>query len=84
MSELHYAVEPEVECSDDEPNDATFVRAIATIGGRDAIMDYLACKMYPLAAGFGFGVVSVGTTPMSKVETPLPLFTIGTIATVVG
>jgi hypothetical protein len=36
--------------------------------------------MYPLAAGFGFEKVPVGTTPVSKVEIPLPLFTVGTIA----
>jgi hypothetical protein len=30
--------------------------------------------------GFRFGKVPVGMTPMSKVETPLPLFTMGTIA----
>jgi hypothetical protein len=36
--------------------------------------------MYPLAAGFGFEKVPVGTTPVSKVEIPLPLFSVGTIA----
>jgi hypothetical protein len=33
MSELDYAIEPKVECRDNDPNDAAFVRAIATIGG---------------------------------------------------
>jgi hypothetical protein len=79
MSELDYAVEPEVECSDDDPNDATFIWAATTIGGRYVVEEYLACKMYLLAVGFDFRKVSMGTTPMSKVETPLPLFTVGTI-----
>jgi hypothetical protein len=81
MSELDYAVEPEVECSDDDPNDVAFIRVTTTIGGRDAVEEHLACKMYPLAAGFSFRKVPVGMTPVSKVETPLPLFTVGTIAT---
>jgi hypothetical protein len=37
MSELYYTVEPEVECPNDDPNDAAFVRATATIEGRDAV-----------------------------------------------
>jgi hypothetical protein len=36
--------------------------------------------MYLLAAGFGFENVPLGTTPMSKVDTPLPLFAMGSIA----
>jgi hypothetical protein len=78
MSELDYAIEPEVEYPD---NDATFVRATATIGGCDAVEEYVACKIYPLAASFGFESVPLGTTPVSKVETPLLLFAVGTIAT---
>jgi hypothetical protein len=71
MSELDYTVEPEVECSDDNPNEADFVHATTTIEGRDAIEEYIACKMYPLVAGFGFEKVHVGMTPVSNVETPL-------------
>jgi hypothetical protein len=80
MSELDYAVEPKVECPDNDPNDASFVRATATIGGRDAVEEYVACKMYPLATGFGFESVPLGMTPMSKVESPLLLFAMGAIA----
>jgi hypothetical protein len=36
--------------------------------------------MYSLAIGFGFESVPLGTTPVSKVETPLPLFVVGTVA----
>jgi hypothetical protein len=37
MGELDYAIEPEVEYSDSDPNDAAFVRATVTIGGHDAV-----------------------------------------------
>jgi hypothetical protein len=80
MSELDYAIEPEVDCPDNVPNDDAFVRATTTIEGCDAIEEYIACKIYPLAASFGFKSVPLGTTPMSKVQTPLPLFAVGTIA----
>jgi hypothetical protein len=39
----------------------------------------VACKMYPLAVGFSFKSVPLRMTPVSKVETPLPLFDVGTI-----
>jgi hypothetical protein len=81
MSELDYAVEPEVECPDNDHNDAAFIRATSTIRGSDIVEEYVACKMYPLAAGFGFESAPLRTTPVSKVETPLPLFVVGTIAT---
>jgi hypothetical protein len=54
MSELDYAVEPEVECPDNDRNNAAFIRATATIGGRDAAEEYVECKKNPLAVGFGF------------------------------
>jgi hypothetical protein len=79
MSELYYTVEPEVECPNNNSNNAAFVRATTTIGGRDAVEEYVACKIYPLAASFGFESVPLGMTPVSKVETPLPLFIVGTI-----
>jgi hypothetical protein len=80
MSELDYAIEPEVECPDNDPNDIVFVRATATIRGHDTIEEYVACKMYPLAVGFGFKSVPLGATLVSKVETPLPLFAVGNVA----
>jgi hypothetical protein len=33
MSALDYMVEPEVECLDDDPNNAAFIQATTTIGG---------------------------------------------------
>jgi hypothetical protein len=81
MSELDYAMEPKEECSNNDPNDAAFIWATATIRGRDTIEEHFACKMYPLTASFGFKVTTFGMTPMSKVETALPLFAVGAIAT---
>jgi hypothetical protein len=81
MSELDYAVEPEVECSDDNPNDAAFVRAMTTIEGRDAVEECAAWKMYPLAMSLYFESVPVGTTAVSKLETPLSLFAVEAVAT---
>jgi hypothetical protein len=80
MSELDYAVEPEVECPNNDLDDAAFIRAIATIRLHDAVEEYVACMMYLLAAGFGFKSVPPGTTPMLRVETPLPVFAMGNVA----
>jgi hypothetical protein len=74
ISALDYIVEPEVECPDNDVNDAAFVRATTTIGGRDAVEEFVACRMYPLASSFGFRDVMVGMTAVSKVKTQLPLF----------
>jgi hypothetical protein len=45
----------------------------------ERVEEYVACKMYPLAVGFGFESVPIGMTPMSKVENPLPPFAMSTI-----
>jgi hypothetical protein len=74
MSTLHYTIEPEVECSDNNANDVAFVQAAATIGGHNAVEEFMAYNMYMLASNFGFRGMTIGTTPMSKVQTPLPLF----------
>jgi hypothetical protein len=58
MSVLDYTVEPEVECSDDDTNNVAFVQATTTIGGQDAVEEFVACKMFPLASSFGFKDVS--------------------------
>jgi hypothetical protein len=79
MGELDYTIEPEVECPDNDPNDAAFIQVTATIRGRDGVEEYVACMIYPLAANFSFKSVPLGATPVSKVESPLPLFTMGTI-----
>jgi hypothetical protein len=80
MSELDYAVEPKVECSYNDPNDVVFIQSTSTIRGCDVVEEYLVCKIYPLVASFSFRKVPVGMTPVSKAETLLPLFIVGTIA----
>jgi hypothetical protein len=81
MGELDYAVELEVECMDNDPNDVVFIWATATIRSRNAVEEYVVCKMYPLAIVFGFKSVPLGMTPVSKVKTPLPLFVVRSVAT---
>jgi hypothetical protein len=71
---LDYTVEPEVECPDKDVNDATFVWGTIAIGGREAVEESVAYGMYPLASRFGFRDVTIGTTAVSKVETPLTVF----------
>jgi hypothetical protein len=79
MSELDYAIEPEVECSDNDSNDVAFIQATATIDSRVAVEEYVVCKLYPLAVGFGFESVPLRTIPVLRVETPLPLFAVGNV-----
>jgi hypothetical protein len=67
MSALDYVVELDVECPDDDPNDVAFIRTTTTIGGRDAVQEFMACKMYHLVSRFGFKDMTVGTTPVLKV-----------------
>jgi hypothetical protein len=71
MSVLDYMVELEVECPGDDANDAAFVHATTTIGGREAVEEFMACKMYTPASSFGFSDVTLSTTPLPKVHTPL-------------
>jgi hypothetical protein len=42
ISVLDYMVETEVECPDSYVNDATFIRAVVTIRGRDAVKEFIA------------------------------------------
>jgi hypothetical protein len=82
MSALDYVVEPEVDCPDDDSNNVTFVRTTSTIGGRDAIEEFMACRMYPLASSFGFEAVTLGMTHVSKFRTLLPVFLVETVSAV--
>jgi hypothetical protein len=80
MSELDYSVEPDVECLDNDPNDAAYVQATATIKGYNAVEEYVACKMYPLVTSISFDNMAIDTMPMSKVKTPLPMFVVENVA----
>jgi hypothetical protein len=81
MSVMDHVVEPEVECPDDDSNDAAFVGVTATIGGRDTVKEFVTCKMYPLAFGFGFRGMTIGATLVSKVQTPLLVFPMEVVST---
>jgi hypothetical protein len=54
--------------------DVTFIWATKFVGGQDAVEEFLACTVYPLAAGVGFDRAAFGVTPVSKVKMPLPKF----------
>jgi hypothetical protein len=43
-------------------------------GGHDAMEEFIACVMYPLAVGVGFDRVAMRTTPISKLKVTLPKF----------
>jgi hypothetical protein len=62
-------------------NDAAFIPAIVMIRVCDVVEEFLACGMYPLSNGFGFGFREVcdGKTSMSKVVMPLPKFPVARI-----
>jgi hypothetical protein len=79
MSVLNYQVEPLMNCPDTESNDAALVKATTMIGGRDAVEEFLACGLYHLSIGFGFGDVFDGETAVSKVMEPLPKFPVAQI-----
>jgi hypothetical protein len=74
MAPLNFSMEPSFECADDDSRDLAFVCVAGVIGGRDAVEEYLACKMFPLSASFGFEQVVDGESPVSKVTMPLPEF----------
>jgi hypothetical protein len=61
-------------------NDVTFVRVTLTIGGCDAVKEFVAYVMYSLASSFDFRDVTVGTTAESKVKIPLPIFLVEPVA----
>jgi hypothetical protein len=49
---LDYTVEPEVECSNDDPNDVAFIQVTATIGARTLLESSwpVRCSLWPLAS----------------------------------
>jgi hypothetical protein len=74
MVALDFATEPLFECVDDDAGDVAFVKATRSIGGRDAIEEYMACRLFPLVASFGLGEIADGETPVSKILLPLSEF----------
>jgi hypothetical protein len=74
LCSLDFQTEPPFDCVDEDSRDVAFVKATNFIGGRDAMEEYLASKMYPLCASVSFKRVTHGVTPVSRLELPLPKF----------
>jgi hypothetical protein len=62
------------DCADDDCGDVAFIWATKFIGGRDAVEEFLACGVCPLATGVGFERVAVSMPPILKLKIPLPKF----------
>jgi hypothetical protein len=54
MCRLEFWMDPPFDCADDDSGDVAFVQATKFISGRDAMEEFIACSMYPLATGAGF------------------------------
>jgi hypothetical protein len=74
MTKLNFMMDPPFDCPDDEVSDASFVRATRTIGGRDAVEEYMVCSLFPLSVSFELGEVGDGETPVLKRSAPMPDF----------
>ena len=74
MNPLNFVAQAPRDCAKDDPNDAAFVVAAKTIGGRDVVEEYTTCDIYPLAQDWELGAAPMALTPKSKVEAPLPKF----------
>jgi hypothetical protein len=60
--------------TDDEAGDVAFIKATRTIGGRDAIEEYMASGLFPLLVSFNLGEIAEEETLVSKLPVPLPEF----------
>jgi hypothetical protein len=74
MTMLDFVTEPPFECVEDDAGDAAFVEATRSIGGRDAIEEYMSCGLFPLSTSFSLGEVEDKETPVSKINLPIPDF----------
>jgi hypothetical protein len=74
MCSLEFRMDPLFDCADDDSGDVAFVQATKFIGGRDAVEEFIACFMYPLAVGTSFDRVATRTTSVSKLKVSLPKF----------
>jgi hypothetical protein len=74
MCSLDFWTEPPFDCGDDDLGDTTFFRATKFIGGQDAVEEFVAYGMYPLAASIGIDKVATFTTSISKLKVPLLKF----------
>jgi hypothetical protein len=68
MCSLDFRMEPPFNCSDNDSGDAAFVQATKFIGGQDAVEEFVACGMHPLASGVSFDKGATVVTPVTKLK----------------
>jgi hypothetical protein len=66
MCSSKFWMEPSFNCADDDSRYVAFVQATKFIRGRDAVEEFIACGIYPLATAAGFDIVATRTMPVSK------------------
>jgi hypothetical protein len=62
MCALDFNTEPSFECGNGDASYAAFVSATRSIGGWDAVEEYMACGLFPLSASFGLREIEDGET----------------------
>jgi hypothetical protein len=62
MCALDFKTEPSFECGNDDASYAAFVSATRSIGGWDAVEEYMACGLFPLSTSFGLREIEDGET----------------------
>jgi hypothetical protein len=80
MGVVDFVMEPSFDCGNNDVGDATFITATYSIGGQDAVEEYMAYRLFPLSTGFGLGEVEKGETSVSKITMHLPEFPIASLS----
>jgi hypothetical protein len=76
MSCLNFRMNPSFDCADDGLSNGTFVWASKHNGGQDAMKEFIACNIWPMAVGISFEQVKVGVTSVSKLKVLLSRFVV--------
>jgi hypothetical protein len=71
MTDLNFITDPPFDRLDEVVNDVAFVKATCTIGGQDAMEEYMACGLLLLSVSFGLGEVANGEMSVSKLPVPM-------------
>jgi hypothetical protein len=74
MTQLNHLTDAPFKCGPGDMDVAAFVKAVAIIGGHDAVEEFLAYSLWPLSESCEFGVDKM-VTPLSKVVVPMPKVT---------
>jgi hypothetical protein len=74
LCSMDFRTEPPFDCDNADLGDTASVRATKFIGGQDAMEEFVACSMHPVATGVDFDKVATLVTPVSKLKVPLPKF----------